>query len=486
MSQSHRALYSLLMSQALDKKDIKVKSDSLITIATNYYKGTDPVHAGYAWFYRSRTASYRGSVNEQANNLLKAQEYSEKTQNYKLIGLVYSEKGLMYKTQQQYDSSIYYFKHAYRTFEKIPDYRSSILSLLNIGENFLYISKNDSALNYYNLAEKLSKLSNDKLLQSSVYRSLGSVYNRLKNYSLSLYYYKQVPLTHTTIYDSNNYYLIAKTYIEIDRLDSARIYLNKVNELKSMAPDYYQLWQTYYKKEGNLTKALYYANQVNSATDSLYKNKLNISFAGMEKKYKFQGLQIMNQNLIIKNKQRGLFLLFTLFILSIFVVIVLFWRLNVKRNQLLANEQLLAKEIILKEIEKEKFEKEKENSALLEKQLKLHAIILLNIEQHRNNSIKRPTSKENSPQQNATFYEELIASMDLEYNDITNRLLKAFPSLTELNIIICCLILAGFDTGMIATILDVQIESIIKHRYRLRTKFGLQNSEHLVNFLRQF
>lgn len=194
----------------------------------------------------------------------------------------------------------------------------------------------------------------------------------------------------------------------------------------------------------------------------------------------------MNQNLIIKNKQRGLFLLFTLFILSIFVVIVLFWRLNVKRNQLLANEQLLAKEITLKEIEKEKFEKEKENSVLLEKQLKLHAIILLNIEQHRNNSIKRPTSKENSPQQNATFYEELIASMDLEYNNITNRLLKAFPSLTELNIIICCLILAGFDTGMIATILDVQIESIIKHRYRLRTKFRLQNSEHLVNFLRQF
>lgn len=292
MSQSHRALYSLLMSQALDRNDIKVKSDSLIKIATNYYKGSVPERAGYAWFYSSRIASNKDSANKQANNLLKAEEFAKKTKNYKLIGLIYSEKGVLYQNQQQYDSSIYYFKRAYHTFKKIPDYRNSILSLLNTGGNFLNISKNDSALTYYKLAEKLSIHSNDTLLRSSLYRSLGSVYNRLKNYSLSLYYFKQVPITHTTIYDSNNYYLIAKTYIEINRLDSARIYLNKVNELKSMAPDYYQLWQTYYKKEGNLTKALYYANQANSATDSLYKNKLNISFAGMEKKYKFQGLQI--------------------------------------------------------------------------------------------------------------------------------------------------------------------------------------------------
>lgn len=34
---SNRALYALLMSQALDKNDIKVESDSLIRVATDYY-----------------------------------------------------------------------------------------------------------------------------------------------------------------------------------------------------------------------------------------------------------------------------------------------------------------------------------------------------------------------------------------------------------------------------------------------------------------
>ena len=76
--------------------------------------------------------------------------------------------------------------------------------------------------------------------------------------------------------------------------------------------------------------------------------------------------------------------------------------------------------------------------------------------------------------------------MDLEYTDISHRLLIDFPSLSKRDILICCLLLAGFETGMIATILDVKLESITKYRYRLRLKFQLQNSDNLVDYLRQF
>ena len=151
----------------------------------------------------------------------------------------------------------------------------------------------------------------------------------------------------------------------------------------------------------------------------------------------------------------------------------------------------MEKEKAFVEIEKDKVEKEKENSALLEKQLKLQAILLLNIEQHRKNAIKRPglwknDSKEKHYEQNDIFYEELISCMDLEYNNISQRLSLSFTTLTRNDILICCLLLAGFDTGMIATILDVKLDSVTKHRYRLRLKLRLQNSDHLVDFLRQF
>jgi len=51
-SHPDKALYALLMSQVLDKNDIKVESDSLISIATKYYDEKEPIYAGYAWFYR--------------------------------------------------------------------------------------------------------------------------------------------------------------------------------------------------------------------------------------------------------------------------------------------------------------------------------------------------------------------------------------------------------------------------------------------------
>ena len=73
----NKALFALLMSQALDKRDSIVENDSLISIATDYFDKSDPVHAGYAWFYHARTAFHRDSVNEDAKNLLKAQEFAD-------------------------------------------------------------------------------------------------------------------------------------------------------------------------------------------------------------------------------------------------------------------------------------------------------------------------------------------------------------------------------------------------------------------------
>lgn len=485
---SDKASYALLMSQALDKNDIKVESDSLISIATNYYAADNPQQAAYAWFYMARCAYNQGNVKDQANALLKAQEFAERTENDKLLGLVYGDKGMMYKAQNQTDSSIYYFKLANKSFEKIKDYRNIIIDLLNIGTEYLKTSRFDSALHQYLLAEKLNEHCKDTLLSSTIYRSLGSLYLKKNYIQFSIYYYNKVPNTYTEIYNSNKYFLLANVYIRTGNTDSVRYYLNKVIELQEMAPDYYSLWQTVYEKEGNLIKALYYAKLVKEATDSLYKRKLDISFAGLERKYKYQSLQISNQNLTIRNKQNDTWLLIALLILSVFSIFVLFWRIRANKQQLETQKQLVLQEKALVEKEKEKVEQEKENSALLEKQLKMHKILLYNIEQYRKNSIKRPESAttENKSLKNPTFYQELITCMDVQYNDISSRLHNYFPQLTERDILICCLLLASFDTGSIATILSIDNDSINKQRYRIRLKLGLHTSSNLIDFLRHF
>ena len=478
---SDKAKYALLMSEALDKNDIKVESDSLISIATEYYDENDPARAGYAWLYMARCASNSGNASIQANALLKAQEFAIKATNYKLLGLVYGDKADIYKAQQDFIGSNYYNKLAYQSFKKGHAYRNSIISLLKIGGDFLYLSRYDSVIVYSTLAEKIASDLNDNFLNSTIYKNIGTAYVQKKDYNRALYYYRRVPDTHVAIYDSNKCILLANTFLELGKTDSAAYYLRKVNDFKEMGPYYNKLWQTLYEKQGNTAKALYYAKRVTAVTDSLYKRNLNISFAGMEKKYKYQSLQVSNQRLIIKNKQNNILLLIALFTLSLGVIVFLFWRYKMKNQQFESQRQLL-------EHEKNLAEKDKENIKLLERQLKMQNILLSNVDQYRKQSVKRPdTFSESkgsiSPILNRTFHEELIASMDIEYNDISKRLKDSFPELTEHDILVCCLLIANFDNGMIATILDVRIESINKHRYRLRTKLKLQNSDNLIDYL---
>lgn len=490
-SHPDKALYALLMSQALDRNDIKLVTDSIIKVATDYYTDTEPERAGYAWFYHSRTAHNRGNAEEQTHNLLTAQAFAQKSGNYKLQGLIFADKAILYESQHQYDSMIHYCRLSFHSFQHSTNKSNSVISLLKLGYGFLFLSRYDSAIVYYHMAEKLALPLHDSLLMSSVYRNLGSGFLQQGDFKEAMHYFSMVPLTHIGIYDSNKWYLMAKLYVKSGNPDSARFYLNKITDLHEIEPDYYRLWESIYEKEGKLREALYVANKITHVKDSMNNRNLKVSFAGMDKKYKYQALQLENQNLIIQNKQKGLSLLFVLFAGSIFVVMVLYWRLRTKKRAYDIQNELLEKEIALVEIEKVQIDKEKENSALLERQLKLHSIILLNIEQHRKNSIKRPRGLKNDLNeqdiaQNLNFFEELIACMDLEYANISERLIADFPALSQRDILICCLLLAGFDTGMIATILDLKIESVTKHRYRLRTKLRLQSADHLVGYLRQY
>jgi DNA-binding CsgD family transcriptional regulator len=472
---SESALFALLYSQALDKNDIKIESDSLISIATNYYDEKEPTRAAFSWLYQARCANNRGDAAAQASALLKAQDFAEKSENFKAKALIFADKAGMYRIQQNYDSSIIYYKKTFVTLEILSDSINSLISLIQIGYSFQFIENLDSAAHYYLIAQKQANQITNKLLLSSIYRSLGSVYFQKHEFVKSINYLHKAPFTNLPLHDSNKWYMLACVYVKMCKIDSARFYLNKITDISDVATDYFRQWQKIYELEGNSAKALKYAKKINLVNDSLYKRKLDISFAGLEKKYKFQSLQINNQKLIIKNKQNGIIIFIVLFILSLMVIIVLFWRNRVKNHELKMKQQLLTKE--------------QENGILLELQVKMQNILLSNVEQYKKNSIKRPEKTDSkksgiSPILNTSFHNELIATMDIQYNNISKRLIEKFPDLTERDILICTLLLADFDSGMIATILNIKIESIKTHRTRLRKKLELDNSEKLIDFLR--
>ncbi len=488
ITKSDKALYALLMTQALDKNDIKIESDSLISKATDYFDDNEPKRAAYAWFYKSRIANNYGNAEKQSDALLRAREFAELSGDTKLSGLVYFEINKMYFDQKQYPVSISYSKKAYSEFIKIKDYRNSILALINTGYSYSNNKDIHSAATYYKKAEQLLKFTKDVQLHATVYRCLATVYFDKKDYNNEINYLKHIKKTNDPIYDSNTYLLLANAYMKLNKPDSSLYYLKQMTYIGIMAPIYYKLQENIYEQKGNLDKALFYSRKVKFATDSLHTVQLNESFAGLEKKYKYQKLQITNQQLAIHNKQNNILLLIALVIISLGTIIFLF-KLNINRKKEILNQQIIIEnERLLLEKEIKLHEKETINNKLLEKQNKIQLILISNVEQYRQQAIKKPDKKVNepSPVSNPTFYEEVIASMDVEYNDISKRLYSTFPELTQRDILICCLLLSGFDSGMIGTILNIKNDSVIKQRHRIRIKLYLKNSENLTEFLQNF
>ena len=479
-SKAINARYALLYTQALDKCEMLTGSDSLINIATSYFNESDPENAGYAWFYKARCAYKSGFAPERANALLKAEGFANTTTNNYLKALVYTEKALMYTEQKQPDSTIIYYRLSFGIFSKMNDKRNAILALLNIGNTFLN-SKNhvDSTIIYFKKAEKLTLETNETILLSSVYRSLAAYYYHINHYDNALYYYKKVPLTGIDIYDSNLWYILAKIHLKTNQLANSKECLNKVKTLGSMAPDYYHTWEEIYIQEGNLKQALQFSNKEKTATDSIYKQNLTESFAGLEKKFRYQNLQIANQQLTISiNRNRTIILLVLLMLSTVFIVF-LWYRVRSKRLQIETQNKLLQKESDL-------LQKQTENYALLQKQIRLQENLLNRVEIYKNNLIKvhkTDSEQEDNQKQSNNLNHDILTLIDLEMPGYLTRLRARYPKLTQQDIALCCLLISGFESGMIATIFDVKIETINKQRYRLRSRLHMENSENLKEHL---
>jgi AraC family chitin signaling transcriptional activator len=88
-----------------------------------------------------------------------------------------------------------------------------------------------------------------------------------------------------------------------------------------------------------------------------------------------------------------------------------------------------------------------------------------------------------TPSFNKNFHEEIIATVDIKNPDVISRLTDRYPDLTEKDILICCLLVNDFDTGMIASMFDIHPDSVNTHRYRIRAKLGLETTDNLKDFL---
>lgn len=339
------ALWCLLLTKAMDKAYHPHTSDSLISIAMQYYEKSNESDLLLEAYY------YMGRVNNDLGNALKAQNYYLKaldTGKYSddsgLLMRICYNIGSLYLYQNVSDLAL---KHLREALGYAQVNRDSVFQMYTLREIARYFSSEniqDSALAYYH--ESLNYA--DSTCKTSLLNELGGTYRRLGMNEKSYKYLKEA-LIHTHGNNAEEDFLhihlnLGRTYQCMNQPDSAELFLRKSfssNYPYTKADASYYLYEL--AKQGNDTgKALYYLEQSHTLRSSIAEADNAASLRKVQTLYNHQQSENIIKDLKLANAEAksNLYKIMLIVLLCVVVVIVVVFvlvdllkRYNIKKKE---------------------------------------------------------------------------------------------------------------------------------------------------------
>ena len=253
--EKNRARYALLHSQALDKNYIDVTSDSLISVAVEYYKDKDDVRGKFRSYYYMGRVHANGERYLQATScLMEAEQLADEVGDDYLSGLLYSEMGRIYDIYYDYPKSLEAYQNAAECYERIGKighrnymwyYQSAVCRNMN---------KYDKAEQLLQKTLTLAKEESDDILLKSCIGDLIMLYVDLNRKTEALTLYEQSVLkqeefgsssfmgTLATLYASEGDLVKAESFLKqgweraMNHTDSICLYLSS-SEVRDLSND---------------------------------------------------------------------------------------------------------------------------------------------------------------------------------------------------------------------------------------------------------
>jgi DNA-binding CsgD family transcriptional regulator len=105
-------------------------------------------------------------------------------------------------------------------------------------------------------------------------------------------------------------------------------------------------------------------------------------------------------------------------------------------------------------------------------------------EEDRNKALRKLNSFIINRKQAAALSDELVAKVERLNTRFYSKLQKKYPNLTSYEVKLCSLIRIGLSSKQIASILNINHDSVNKSRYRLRKKLALSPHQEIILFLK--
>jgi len=478
LSSSDRALYGLLLFQALDKNSKPLKPDSVINYSLNYYQNSnDKSHLAKCYFYKARLYRIAQQYDQATVLYLKALDNSQDKKDYNMLGKIYVDMGDICSFQKDYNEALKKYQLSSDYFNRAGKTIDASYSILNIGRTYRLVQDYKSALRYFRMALVHHS---DSIFYGCALQEIGINYYSDKQYDSAQYYLRK-SLNFPFI--STNYaircYYIADLYFDIEKYDSAYQYaslaLKYPANFFTQRECYRLLANTEYLK-GNFKQMAVYMTQFQSCSDSVRK---------VESQTKITVLENLHQTSETANKTKK-YLVVLGWILPLIIMICFYILYRIRKRSKGKEKQLEETEIHLVEVEVKLSEK---------KNLFINSLIH-QIQETKASQIvayKKATITEREQLDKELYnnclhvndWDAFKRLMNKTFNNIITSLEDNYTDLTRKDLTWCCLFLLDIPNQDMAIILESQPASLYKLKSRLTQKLNLKSTKELDQLLKE-
>jgi tetratricopeptide (TPR) repeat protein len=470
-SESSRALYGLLLFQALDKNRLPLKPDSLINFSIKYYssKGDNP-HLATCYFYKARLLKSAQQYDEATGLYIKALDCSANKKDYALLGKIYGDMGDICSVQKDYKEALKKIQLSVRYFKLANKSIDASYRILTIGRTYRLMQNYKSAHRYYLQALTQTK---DSIFKGVALQEIGINYYSAKQYDSAQYYLRKSILYP---FKGTNYaircYFLANLFFDIEKYDSAYYYA--LVALKYPADFFtqrecYRILVNVEFLRNDIKQMAKYMTQYQNYTDSTRKVETQTKATVLENLHNTtQETQGTKRNMIwiVSVLVSVLFLVST-------VVLVLYWRSKHRKNQLeIYKQELTNKQTFVSQNLSNKMEEVRG----LQK------------------GLRKSASAEDREKLDRELYEKSLhlsdwnafsLEMNHAFNNIVDRLLDKYPDITRKEITWCCLHLLDIPNADRILLLNATEQSLYKLKQRLAQKLNLKSTKELDRFIKE-
>lgn len=488
LSEQQQALWCLLYTSVLDRKQIKHTSDSLIQIAVSYYEKNDLPERKMQAYY------YYGIVLQDLNDAIQAQDYYLRAyklgielERYVFLGRICANLGTLYTYQELCSQASHFQQKAVSYFEKNRDTVRLSLVFRDMARIHLNEHRLDSAVVNYTKALKYTS----DVHKFCMFNELTGAYARMGDYEKGVSCAYMAYDRAETVEDSCLVSLaLGSLYLRMGKKDSAYHYLSFCRQSTDpyTLKDLYLYLAQFEKSRHNWPTYAFYQEQYNVFRDSIDNLTKMETLARLQRLYDYREIE-KKKEYYRQESDRKTGKLYKLSLGGVgcllFVVCIIFylWKERKKKEEQL-NQSLRRKE--QQYLNSQQYLEER-NAVMAQLEQQYEAVVAQLSEQ----SSRFTTSVQEKINSSHPFFiselyrgvyaewkkldevqwAEVIKMIDhILYKDFTGKIRMLYPRISELDLNVCYLVKLEIPVGRIAVLLSVNSQAISNKRKRLYEK----------------